>query len=181
MAATIERILAPETEQSKKIAKILKDHAARLQSIRENTNAEMTAAVQILDEALAPLLTPEQKRRLRGKPFGPFGNQRPGRNPRRGGRRNPTGNPDVRYWTDQLDLNEEQVKRLWELRPRPRMPSTMEIQEGQSIERILLRWKNWQIEMDKALAGILTEEQKAKYARLKQEQRDRLAEILLEK
>jgi hypothetical protein len=34
--------------------------------------------------------------------------------------------------------------------------------------------------MDKALAVILTEEQDAKYERLKQEQRDRLAEILLQ-
>ena len=181
LSGMIESIVSPDTEPSAEIEKILKDHAATMSRIRENSFAEMEEAVRALDEALTPLLTPEQKERFRRKPIGPFGFRPPGRDPRRGGLGGPAGSPDLWYWTDQLDLTEEQVNRLRELLPGPTMPPGMGSQDMQGMERMLHMWKNLQQDLDKALAEILTEDQKAEYERLKQEQRDRLAEILLEK
>lgn len=179
LAEAMEGELSPDANQSAKIRKILEDHAATMAKIRENSQAEMMAAAQALDEALTPLLTPEQKRRLRGKPFGPLGFQRPGRDPRRGGRRDPTGNPELQYWVGQLDLSEDQVDRLAELLPRQRVPFGIGPRDMQVTERMLLMWKNRQDELDKALAEVLTEVQNEKYQRLKQDQQKRLEDILL--
>ena len=178
LARSIEGVLALDEEQSAGIQKILKDHAATVERIRENSTAEMRTAVEALNEALTPLLTPDQKKRLRRKPFGPFGFRPPGRDPRRGSRGYPGSIPDLQFWTDQLELSQDQVIRLEELLPRPQPPFGMGPRDIQGIERTLHVWKNWQNDLDKSMAEVLTEAQKEKYARLKKDQQKRLAEIL---
>jgi uncharacterized protein YneF (UPF0154 family) len=88
MISFMERIIQPTPDQREQIREILEKHRKKSSDLREKFMMEMQADFESLEAELDPILTPEQKRRLRRRPFGPLPD--PGRFPdRRRPRRKP--------------------------------------------------------------------------------------------
>ena len=67
ITALYEGVIEPESEQGKLIREILKKHARRMSEIRKNFRKDLQSEFESLRKELDPLLTTEQKRRLRNR------------------------------------------------------------------------------------------------------------------
>ncbi|MGD8539780.1 MAG: hypothetical protein PVI66_13775 [Candidatus Aminicenantes bacterium] len=90
MISFIERNIQPTPDQREQIREILKKHRINSQEIREKFMEDMRLEFESLEAELDPILTPEQKNRLKRRFRGPW------RDPRRfpdrhGPRRKPPG------------------------------------------------------------------------------------------
>jgi hypothetical protein len=188
----IERVLSPDPEQRKKLRSILDQHANNLLEIREDFENRMMAANADLQSELEPLLTPEQKIRLREGPLMPkefF--RREGRRPRLP-RRGPRGAEDVPWsarprpgrvgeldtLNKRLALSDEQMARIRAILMRQRFPMSMNI-EVRNLERMIQWWKRRERNRYEAISAVLTDEQKNQYAQIIEEQKQRLHDFLL--
>ncbi len=77
MVSFLEEVIQPTPEQRMLIRDILEEHRKKAEELREKFMMEMKAEFESLDAELDPILTPEQKRRLKRRSL------RPWRNPRR--------------------------------------------------------------------------------------------------
>jgi len=173
-----ERILEPDTKQSKMIREILDTHAKQVSDIRENYQEEVQSLFESVKAQIDPILTPEQKERLkerfpRPSPY----RDRPGK--KRG--------LDKEFFTlkERLHLSEEQTAQIkqifeesgtlpermwgemrysggWRMRGEKRSPGGM----TPMIER--------QKKVEKAIQEILTEEQKELFKQIKKERLERM-------
>ena len=73
----IEEMIQPEPDQRDQIRTIVEKHADRMEEMRERFFKEMEADRESFLKELDPLLTPEQKKRLRRGPPGFFPGRRP--------------------------------------------------------------------------------------------------------
>jgi len=103
-----ERILEPDTKQSKMIREILDTHAKQVSDIRENYQEEVQSLFESVKAQIDPILTPEQKERLkerfpRPSPY----RDRPGK--KRG--------LDKEFFTlkERLHLSEEQTSQIQQI------------------------------------------------------------------
>jgi hypothetical protein len=159
--------------------------------IREDFENRMMAANAALMSELDPILTPEQKRRLRGGALAPReffrererGTRFPGRGPR--GFENPPGPPfpgpgpaaDMDDLYLRLGLSGDQLSRIQSLLREERYPMSPVI-EGRNLERMIRWWKSREEERFRLISGLLTEEQKQIYAETISARRQRLLDIL---
>ncbi len=72
MVSFMERIIQPTPDQREQIREILENHRKKSSDLREKFMMEMQAEFESLEAELDLILTPEQKRRLRRRPFGPL-------------------------------------------------------------------------------------------------------------
>jgi hypothetical protein len=95
MIIFIERSIQPTPEQRDQIREILEKHRIRAQEIREKFTEDMKLEFESLEAELDPILTPEQKERLKRNSRGPW--RDPRRFPdRRGPRMKPPGEKPLR-------------------------------------------------------------------------------------
>jgi hypothetical protein len=179
-----EHRLGLNPEQSRQIKTILDEHAKTVWEIRQDFMQEMESASQTLHSELAPLLTPEQKRQLERGPFsrrrGPGRDFRPGPPAGPPDSRDPRLIPELQELRDALSLTEEQVDKL---RARLRKPGIPPLTTGRrlpDLDAIFAFWQEREGLKDRVLQEILDEEQMQIYARLKEERRQKLIQILEE-
>jgi uncharacterized membrane-anchored protein YhcB (DUF1043 family) len=90
MVSFIERNIRPTPEQREQIREILEKHRKKSAEMREKYMMDMQAEFESMEAELNPILTPEQKNRLKRRLRGPWRDR--GRFPdRRGQRRKPPG------------------------------------------------------------------------------------------
>jgi hypothetical protein len=90
MVSFIERHIQPTEDQREQIREILEKHRQKSVEMREKFMMEMQAEFESLEAELDPILTPEQKNRLKRRLRGPWRDR--GRFPdRRGPRMKPPG------------------------------------------------------------------------------------------
>jgi hypothetical protein len=77
LAFFIEEIIRPEPDQRDQIRTIVEKHASRMEEMRQKFFKEMEAERESFLKAIYPLLTPEQKERLKKGPRGFFPRHRP--------------------------------------------------------------------------------------------------------
>jgi hypothetical protein len=77
MVSFMEEVIQPTPEQRVLIREILENHRKKTEEIRDEFMLEMREAFESLEAELDPILTPEQKKRLKDHSF------RPWRDPRR--------------------------------------------------------------------------------------------------
>jgi Spy/CpxP family protein refolding chaperone len=177
MTANLERLLSPTDEQSKEIRRILEEHGAVLLKIRKDSMQETMVVMQSLEAALDPILTPEQKRSLSRRDFGPRAFGKPGQGLPPGRRPERRGSEELERLAERLGLTPDQKNQIGSLLQQPVMASPFGW-GSRDIEGMLLRWANRQEQLDRAISGILTEEQKQEYARIKQERRQKILDLL---
>lgn len=66
-AATYEKIIKPDAEQSQLIRELLNKHAKRISEIRENFRKKMQSEFESMRREMDSILTPEQKKRLENR------------------------------------------------------------------------------------------------------------------
>lgn len=71
MISFIERSIRPDPDQREQIREILEKHRIRAQEIRDRFMEEMQAEFESLEAELDPILTPDQKERLKRHFRGP--------------------------------------------------------------------------------------------------------------
>jgi len=172
-------MLSPTDEQSTEIRRIMDEHGAALLKIREESMQETLEVMKSLETALDPILTPEQRRRLSRRRFGPraFGKPGTGRPP--GGRPERRGSEGLERLAERLDLTPDQKSQLGVIARQQSRPTSFDVgRDFWDIESILGRWINRQKQQDRAIADILTEDQKQEYERIKQERRQKILELL---
>ncbi len=177
MTANLERLLSPTDEQSKEIRRILEEHGAVLLKIRKDSMQETMVVMQSLEAALDPILTPEQKRSLSRRDFGPRAFGKPGQGLPPGRRPERRGSEELERLAERLGLTPDQKNQIGSLLQQPVMASPFGW-GSRDIEGMLLRWANRQEQLDRAISGILTEEQKQEYARIKQDRRQKILDLL---
>ncbi|UCC38967.1 MAG: hypothetical protein JSV96_14320 [Candidatus Aminicenantes bacterium] len=173
-----ERILEPDTKQSKMIREILDNHAKRISEIRENFTDEMQSELESMKAEIDPILTPEQKERLKRR----F----PGRPPRRG-RPMKKRDPDKEFsmLKERLHLSKDQVKQIAQIFEESGMPAGKMWGEMRFYGGWRMRGEmrfpigmmpmiQKQKETEKAIEKILTEEQKESYKQLKKERLEKI-------
>jgi hypothetical protein len=177
MTANLERLLSPTDEQSKEIRRILDEHGAVLLKIRKDSMQETMEVMQSLEAALDPILTPEQKRSLSRRDFGPRAFGKPGQGLPPGRRPERRSSEELERLAERLGLSPDQASQIGSILQQPVMASPFGW-GSRDIEGMLLRWANRQEQLDRAIAGILTEEQKQEYERIKQERRQKILDLL---
>ncbi len=177
MTANLERLLSPTDEQSKEIRRILEEHGAVLLKIRKDSMQETMVVMQSLEAALDPILTPEQKRSLSRRDFGPRAFGKPGQGLPPGRRPERRGSEELERLAERLSLSPDQTSQIGSILQQPLMASPFGW-GSRDIEGMLLRWANRQEQLDRAIADILTEEQKQEYERIKQERRQKILDLL---
>ncbi len=183
LVISMEQMLDPTDEQYKEIRRILDEHGTALLNIREELMQRTLEVMKALEAALDPLLTPEQKRILSRRQLGPRAFGKPGQSRRPGiqpGKRTMRpGSEELEQLAERLDLTPDQRAQVGSLFQQKNiaLPFTFG-QDSQEIEVMLGRWINRQEQQDKAIAEILTEEQKRKYDQIKEEHRQRLLDLL---
>ncbi len=177
MTANLERLLSPTDEPSREIRRILEEHGAVLLKIRKDSMQETMVVMQSLEAALDPILTPEQKRSLSRRDFGPRAFGKPGQGLPPGRRPERRGSEELERLAERLGLTPDQKNQIGSLLQQPVMASPFGW-GSRDIEGMLLRWANRQEQLDRAISGILTEEQKQEYARIKQERRQKILDLL---
>jgi len=173
-----ERILEPDTKQSKMIREILDTHAKQVSDIRENFQVELQSLFESMKAQIDPILTPEQKERLKER----FPRPSPYRD-RPGMKRGL--DKELATLKERLHLSEDQISRIkqifeelgmrperiwgemrfpgdWRMRGETRFPGGM----TPMIER--------QKKAEKAIQEILTEEQKELFKQIKKERLERI-------
>ncbi len=173
-----ERILEPGTKQSKMIREVLDNHAKRISEIRENFTDEMQSELESMKAEIDPILTPEQKERLKGR----F----PGRSPFRGRPMKKRGlDKEFSMLKESLHLSEDQVKQIAQIFEESGMPAGKmwgemrfyggwrmrgEMRFPVGMTPMIKRQK----ETEKAIEMILTEDQKELYKQLKKERFEKI-------
>ncbi|MGB2908608.1 MAG: hypothetical protein WBB73_16020 [Candidatus Aminicenantaceae bacterium] len=177
MTVNLERMLSPTDEQSKQIRKILDEYGAVLLKIREESMRETMETMQALEAALAPILTPAQTRYLSRRNFGPRAFGKPGQGMQPGRRPERRSSEELEGLAVRLTLSPDQISQIRRIFQQRGIASPLG-GGSRDIEGTLLRWANRQKQLDQAIAGILTEEQKQEYARIKQERRQQILDLL---
>jgi hypothetical protein len=90
MISFIEKDIRPTPDQREKIREVLEKHRKKSLDLREKFMMEMQAEFESLEAELDPILTPEQKNRLKRRFRGPWRDPRRFPDPRRP-RRKPPG------------------------------------------------------------------------------------------
>jgi uncharacterized membrane-anchored protein YhcB (DUF1043 family) len=72
MVSFIERNIRPTPDQREKIREILEKHRKKTADMREKFMMDMQAEFESLEAELDPILTPEQKNRLKRRLIGPW-------------------------------------------------------------------------------------------------------------
>lgn len=173
-----ERILDPDTEQNKTIREILDKYAKSISESRENFTSEMQSTFESMKAEIDPILTPEQKERLKERfPRPSRFRERP---MKKGGL-----DKELFALKERLHLSEDQTSRIkqifeesgirpermwgemrfsgiWRMRGETRFPGGM----TPMIER--------QKKVEKAIQEILTEEQKELFKQIKKERLEKI-------
>jgi Spy/CpxP family protein refolding chaperone len=89
MVSIMERSIRPTPNQREQIRGILEKHRIKAQEIREKFIEEMQLEFESLEAELDPILTPEQKKRLKDRSAGPWRDPRRSQDPRRPWRKPP--------------------------------------------------------------------------------------------
>jgi Spy/CpxP family protein refolding chaperone len=76
MVAFMEKNIQPTPDQREQIREILERHRIKTEEIREKFMEEMRQEFESLDAELDPILTPEQKKRLKRRFFRPRDDRR---------------------------------------------------------------------------------------------------------
>ncbi len=111
----IQEVVEPDSEQARRIKSVLDEHTQRMQNLRAEYQDSMREHFQSLWNDLEPLLTPEQKRRLRRRPFGPrefFPNLRPPAPP---DVHEQILRTEINWLKERLSLTTVQVRRIHEI------------------------------------------------------------------
>lgn len=111
----IQEVVEPDSEQARRIKSVLDEHTQRMQNLRAEYQDSMREHFQSLWNDLEPLLTPEQKRRLRRRPFGPrefFPNMRPPAPP---DVHEQILRTEINWLKERLSLTTVQVRRIHEI------------------------------------------------------------------
>jgi uncharacterized membrane-anchored protein YhcB (DUF1043 family) len=72
MVSFMERNIQPTPDQREQIREILEKHRIKSQEIRDRFLEEMQSVFESMETELDPILTPEQKKRLKRRSFGPW-------------------------------------------------------------------------------------------------------------
>lgn len=167
-----EKILEPDTAQSKLVRDILNKHAKRISKIHENFRKELESSFESMKAELDPILTPEQKKQLERRvpppppPFPSFLNRN---------LEKIDIDEELSALKERLGLSKDQasqVKRiLEELRDQAEMMRK---------ERVNFRGR-WRVikeleKKEKAIENILTDEQKKLYEQMKNERHKKIEE-----
>lgn len=177
MTVNLERMLSPTDEQSREIRKILDEYGAVLLKIRKDSMQEAMETMQALEAALEPILTPSQRRYLSRRNFGPRAFGKPNQGMRPGRRPEHRSPAELERLAEQLGLSPDQTSQIESILQQQGNASPFGW-GSRDMEVMLLRWANRQKQLDLAIAGILTEEQKQEYARIKQERRQKILDLL---
>jgi hypothetical protein len=173
-----ERILEPDTEQSKMIREILDKYAKSISESRESFTSEMQSTFQSMKAEIDPILTPEQKERLKERfPRPPQFLEPP---MKKGGL-----DKEFSMLKERLHLSEDQVSQIAQIfeksgMPPGRMWGEMRFPGGWRMpgEMRFPGRMNPMIEslkkVEKAIQEILTEEQKELFKQIKKERLERL-------
>lgn len=173
-----ERTLEPDTKQSKMIREILDTHAKQVLDIRENFQEELQSLFESMKAEIDPMLTPEQKERLKER----FPRPSPYR-----GRPMKKRGLDKEFFTlkERLHLSEEQtsqIKQIFEesgMRPERiwgemRFPGGWRMQRETRFPGGMTPMIERQKKVEKAIQEILTEEQKELFQQIKKERLERM-------
>jgi hypothetical protein len=123
MTANLERLLSPTDEQSKEIRRILEEHGAVLLKIRKDSMQETMVVMQSLEAALDPILTPEQKRSLSRRDFGPRAFGKPGQGLPPGRRPERRSSEELERLAERLGLSPDQASQIGSILQQPVMAS----------------------------------------------------------
>lgn len=176
--AFYERILEPDTEQSKMIREILDKYAKSISESRENFTSEMQSTFESMKAEIDPILTPEQKERLKERfPRPSRFRERP---MKKGGL-----DKEVSMLKERLHLSEDQtsqIKQIFEesgLRPgrmwgEMRFYGDWRIWGEARFPGGMTRMIKMQKKVEKAIQEILTEEQKELFKRIKKERLEKM-------
>ncbi len=163
--------LRPENEaQRKAVREVFAKQSERLTEIHKRFRKEIDASFDTLDKELDPILSPEQKKRLKDmRPKGPLF---PGRPPMRG--LFPGGPPWPGFFFDglkkELGLSDDQAARIQAILDRYKEKAKPGFQEGPpggGPGPIMEDMKK----LDEEIEGILTETQKEIFRKLRQDRR----------
>jgi hypothetical protein len=91
MVSFLEEVIEPTPEQRILIREILEKHRKKSEQLREKFMMDMKAEFESLEAELDPILTPEQKKRLKRRSFRPW--RGPRRRPGSWGMPPPPGKP----------------------------------------------------------------------------------------
>jgi hypothetical protein len=175
----VRDILASATpEQEPKLREAFEKHRKSLAEIHDRFSREIQTALDDLKNEVDPLLTPEQKKRLETKLPGPP----PFSRWRRGGF--PPGGPPfpggiaIEVLRDRLKLSDEQAARIKDILDRfkeeaaSRFKEKREREPGREPGQGPVPFFETEIsKMQAEIEGLLTEEQKALFRRIREERR----------
>ncbi len=85
----MEKSIRPTPDQREQIREVLEKHRKKSLDIREKFMMDMQAEFESLEAELDPVLTPEQKKRLKDRSAGPWRDPRRSQDPRRPWRKPP--------------------------------------------------------------------------------------------
>lgn len=189
--AGLERIyhdaLQPDSKESRKIRGIIDQHLQSISELRESFRTRMREEFEKTWEQLEPLLSPDQKRRLLSRPFGPpnfFEETRRFFDPEQRIRRI---EETISWLSDKLQLTDDQISRLRGILNRPWGPGPGMHPEGPPPrpemdmpppqprpEDMARRLEGERQSLEDAVEEILDESQKTVFLELKPEFRTRL-------
>lgn len=173
-----ERILEPDTKQSKLIREILDTHAKQVSDIRENFQEELQSLFESMKAQIDPILTPEQKERLKAR----F----PRPSPYRDRPMKKRGlDKEFSMLKERLHLSGEQtsqIKQIFEesgMRPERiwgemRFPGGWRMRGETRFRGGMTPMIERQKKVEKAIQEILTEEQKELFKQIKKERLERM-------
>jgi len=170
MFLPVRDILASATpEQEPKLREAFEKHRKALAETHDRFSREIQAALDNLKKEVEPLLTPEQKKRFETRLPGPPPFLRRGR----GGF--PMGGPPfpggfgIEWFKDQLKLSDDQLAKIKDIFGRYRRPFGPRPEGGPGQEPAYVESDFSKMEAE--IEGLLTEEQKALFRRIREERR----------
>ena len=159
--AIYERMIRPSPDQSRRIRNILAKHALNVVKIRDEYRQKIQSEFEAIKEEIAPLLTPEQKKRL--------GNFLPWRLPFRRGRPIREITRELLILKDRLGLSPEQTFQIRRILEETAAKMRVSYRGRQRLEERRSAMDKLNKEKEKAIEKILNEDQKKLYEKLKKE------------
>jgi|GEM_PF-1636844 len=106
LASIVERVIQPDAKQRDAIMKILEKHSQTMAAAAETFRETMTRTIDCVQSELDPLLTPEQRQRLRESIERPMMRLRMHQGP---------GVEGISMLKEKLDLSDQQVSKIKEI------------------------------------------------------------------
>jgi len=169
--SSYERIIGPDASQRKLVREVLNKHAKRISGIRTNYNEELQSSIESLFKDLDPLLTPQQKMRLKKRlPARPAFMNRHMMNLMR-----MDINKEFINLKEELGLSEEQSVQVRQVLEEWRNKYRM-LREKRGAFMSIDQLMQMEKEKNEAIEKILNPEQKKIYEKIKKDRQRRLGE-----